>query len=303
LPTAPPSVPFRCWHQQPRSSAALLPWPEALHPQALCLHLNFTGQGFLGSSHSPSSSCAIPPQSLAWARGFKTASRPSTREKQECLTLVFPDRWLQQHLAGLHHEVTQPLRSLVSPAKRPAGLVTRPLSPRDQHWARSLMAPHLCEGARALLDSTRLTDFLLSELFLQHAADSSAPTPLSRAERIAMERVEKIQSNLLNQLDDPPDLEELAAAAGCSPHYLSRTFAQVTGVPLMLWIRRARIDRAASLIADGRCNVSEAALEVGYRSFSHFTRAFQIEKGVPPSKWVSHLARTQSPTKPANKKP
>ncbi len=55
---------------------------------------------------------------------------------------------------------------------------------------------------------------------------------------------------------------------------------------MSLWLRRQRIERAAALIASGRCNVSEAAVEVGYRSLSHFSRAFFEEKGVSPSKWL-----------------
>jgi AraC-like DNA-binding protein len=64
----------------------------------------------------------------------------------------------------------------------------------------------------------------------------------------------------------------------------------VEGLTLSNWLRRARIEKAATLIATGRCNVSEAALEVGYQSFSHFSRAFAEEKGVPPSQWVRRLS-------------
>jgi AraC-like DNA-binding protein len=33
-------------------------------------------------------------------------------------------------------------------------------------------------------------------------------------------------------------------------------------------------------------NASEAALEVGYRSLSHFSQAFRAEKGKSPSEWI-----------------
>jgi len=54
---------------------------------------------------------------------------------------------------------------------------------------------------------------------------------------------------------------------------------------LSQYLRKRRIERAADLIVTGRCNVSEAAIEVGYRSMSHFSKAFQKEKGCLPSKF------------------
>ena len=98
---------------------------------------------------------------------------------------------------------------------------------------------------------------------------------------------------LLEHLDAPPGLDELAVIAGCAASHLSRTFTQVEGLTLSNWLRRARIEKAANLIATGRCNVSEAALEVGYQSFSHFSRAFAEEKGVPPSQWVRRLSESR----------
>ena len=152
------------------------------------------------------------------------------------------------------------------------------------------MAPHLCEQARRLLEGARLTDFLVRELFTTGSQDDQM---VSRTERVAKERVERAKAEFLKHLDQTPSLEEVAAVAGCSPHYLSRTFTQVEGLPLVLWLRRVRVDHAAKLLATGQCNVSEAAMEVGYRSLSHFSRAFAEEKGVTPSKWVAHLELKQ----------
>ncbi len=285
--------PFRCWHVQQRSGLSTPEWPEALHPQSLCLHLNFQGEGRLHFKNG--SIQALFPQSLVWARGARAASRSGSRDLHECLTLVYPDAWLLSNLSELAPQLPDSLRTLILKPSRAAFFQGRSLTTEDLAWSRSLMLPPQCEAARELLDKTRLTDFLLREIF---ASPGQAPAPpaslLSRAERVARERVARVQELLLRQLDEAHDLDSLAAAAGCSPHYLSRTFTQVTGTPLMLWIRRARIERASELIATGRCNVSEAALEVGYRSFSHFSRAFHQEKGVSPSKWVTHLAKARA---------
>ena len=51
------------------------------------------------------------------------------------------------------------------------------------------------------------------------------------------------------------------------------------------YVRKLRIETAAELIVSGQCNVSEAAVEVGYQSLSHFSKAFQQVKGCLPSKY------------------
>ena len=282
--------PSRLWHTSHGPGVAS--WPEAAHPEALCLHLNFQGQAEL--TWKTGARETLRPQTLLWTRGVSEGLRLAGRERHECLTLIFPDLWLGQSLQETHEQVPQVLRRLILPPFKAQAHHSRALTPEDRTWAYSLMAPHLCEQARRLLDAARLTDFLVRELF-EPANGAEPAAAMSRTERVARERVEKAKAEMLRQLDETPPLEVLAAAAGCSPHYLSRTFAQVEGKPMTLWLRRARIEKAAELIASGRCNVSEAALEVGYRSFSHFSRAFAEEKGVQPSRWVAHLGTTQSP--------
>ncbi len=40
------------------------------------------------------------------------------------------------------------------------------------------------------------------------------------------------------------------------------------------YLRKLRMERAAELLRGGKHNVTEAALEVGYSSLSHFSQAF-----------------------------
>lgn len=287
---SPPSslLPAWVWHHSQRAAAGLSPWAEAESSTALCFHLNFHGEAVL--SLADGHQILVKPQTLIWCRGPVAASRTHTRDRHECLTLAFPDPWLTTYLEEIAPQIPFSLQSLVIPPGEAGLLPGRTLSGEDLAWARGLMMSCLSESVRRMLDTVRLADFLLIELFSPSPSASAAPALISRSERAVGDRVEKVKTEILNSLDENHSLESLALAAGCSPHYLSRTFSQATGVPLMLWIRRVRIDRAAELIASGRCNVSEAAVEVGYKSFSHFSRAFHQEKGVSPSKWVPHLA-------------
>src|SRR4030095_14759507 len=83
-------------------------------------------------------------------------------------------------------------------------------------------------------------------------------------------------------LQAPPSRENVGRQVGSSHFYLSRTFTRETGLTLSQWLRRARLERAAELLRLRKCNVTEAALEVGYSSLSHFSQAFHEMHGCCP---------------------
>ena len=49
------------------------------------------------------------------------------------------------------------------------------------------------------------------------------------------------------------------------------------------YVRQIRVERAAELLLEGRHNVTEAAMEVGYSSLSHFSKAFCTTIGCCPA--------------------
>lgn len=287
MPAAAPESPFRAWITVPERIEA--DWADATAADALVAHLNFWGDAEL--HWRDGSSTTISARTTCWLRASPAellmARRLASHDRHECLTLVFPDAWLRLILKGVTSQVGGAFEPLISGTSR---CVRRQLlTEEDEGWARGAMPPHLCAQARQLLDSARLTEFFIHSIFRSDTAHQAGPA-ISRTQRFAQERIQRVKDLVLAQIDAPPSLDELAATVGCNPSYLSRTFTQVEGSTLSQWLRRVRIDHAASLIATGRCNVSEAALEVGYQSFSHFSRAFAEEKGVPPSQWVRRLS-------------
>jgi AraC family transcriptional regulator len=79
-----------------------------------------------------------------------------------------------------------------------------------------------------------------------------------------------------------PSLSEIADACDASAFHLTRTFAGVTGVPLMRYVRRRRLTEAARLLAGGATDILTTALTCGYGSHEAFTRAFREEFGITP---------------------
>ncbi len=75
--------------------------------------------------------------------------------------------------------------------------------------------------------------------------------------------------------------DRVAAALYISPSHLSRIFKEYTGVTLQEYIVRCRVERAASLIRNGKRPI-DAAFECGFGSTSGFYRAFSAVTGKKP---------------------
>ena len=78
------------------------------------------------------------------------------------------------------------------------------------------------------------------------------------------------------------DLEATAAEAGMSAFHFLRLFARVVGVTPHQYLVRARLRRAARLLAQEGLSIAEVAYEVGFGDLSNFIRAFSRAAGLSP---------------------
>jgi len=143
--------------------------------------------------------------------------------------------------------------------------------------------PPVSGAARSFWFESQVKELIALVCF--HAEQKTEEFFCSRQKRLSLDRVSKTRKYLKLHLDESPDLNRIAAHVGCSSYYLSRTFSSVTGMTISQYLRRLRVERAAELLLSGRYSVSEVAVEVGYSSQSHFSKALQQEKGCLPSKY------------------
>lgn len=115
---------------------------------------------------------------------------------------------------------------------------------------------------------------------------------------ISHEKTEKIERHRLSeedykcvrrikaQIDEEPAKEYgneiLAKSVNMSVAKLAKCFSQVYGMPLHTYVIRRRLEYAALLLAEQKCNVSEAAAMAGYTNLSHFSNSFRKQYGVLP---------------------
>jgi AraC-like DNA-binding protein len=186
---------------------------------------------------------------------------------------------------ALREGLTKVLAGRRLEGERPFAL-SEPLASIDRGIAESVAKPPLAGVASQLWFRAKAIEFLSGWCYREPEATRGGGFFCSLQKRTVMERVEKAKAYLASHLDEPLELAALARVAGCSPSYLSRQFSAETGLTLSRYLRGLRVAKAADFLASGRMNISEAALEVGYQSLSHFARAFQEERGMTPSEFI-----------------
>ncbi len=99
-----------------------------------------------------------------------------------------------------------------------------------------------------------------------------------------IERVNLAIDHIVQNLDQPLNLESIAAVTYFSPHHFHRIFRAIVGETLTQFIKRLRLERALRLLAHGRPDsLADVAAQCGFSSLSDFSRSFKQRYGVPPS--------------------
>jgi AraC family transcriptional regulator len=96
-------------------------------------------------------------------------------------------------------------------------------------------------------------------------------------------RIERVVDHIAEHLDEPLDLERLAAVACFSPYHFHRIYRAVTGETAADTLRRLRLHHAAGELVQGMAPITAIARQAGYRSIAAFTRAFRAGYGIPPA--------------------
>lgn len=254
-----------------------------LHPgQLVCI---LQRSGHLTISSGIGSLTAFSGQGVLFLGPDRSSGASLTIEKAtDSVLLGFDRKIMEDTLHSVRPALAKDVQNLVfSPElKGPSDIQQLPQLIRDR-MIPDFRQPPVGGAAASFWFESRVREVIALCFF--HEAEPAENFFCSRQKRVARERIEATKRYISANLDQPFDLKATANVVGCSAHHLSRTFSEMEGLTIIQFLRRIRIQRAAELLSSGRYNVSEAALEVGYQSLSHFSKAFQQEKGVLPSRY------------------
>lgn len=153
-------------------------------------------------------------------------------------------------------------------------------------------APQMLAPFRCLLAATRAGDPLAAETATAELLASLFAGSLCRAAAGAMSgglaphKLRLVTDYIAAHLDQRIQLRDLARLAGLSDFHLQRSFRASTGVSPHRWILHRRIESAKIRLRAGQPLVA-VALDCGFDSHSHFSRAFKAATGTTPGQYRS----------------
>jgi AraC-like DNA-binding protein len=269
-------------------------WGRSFHPGTIEVCLNLEGEGRV--SLNKQEAVFVPLTGGFYQQGEQPLrALRMANQRHQFLTVELSFEFLQRHLSECVTSIHPLVRNVVA-GQEGNSAVTPParLTSRQQQLLSSLRDAPVLASAQPVWYQAKALEVAAEFFFV---ATGETELFCQRHQRLAAGRVEKVIALLRENLAGPPTLEEMGRVVGCSPFHLSRTFSTATGMTIPQYTRQLRLERAAELLRSGKFNVTEAALEVGYSSLSHFSQAFHETFGCCPGLYPLRTPAQKIPSK------
>lgn len=93
-----------------------------------------------------------------------------------------------------------------------------------------------------------------------------------------------VHDMIINNLEnDLPRLKDLALQMGTNEYKLKYGFKQMYGITVFRFLTQERLRQAKTLILHSQHSLKQIARMTGFKSITHFSRAFKEKYGLPPS--------------------
>lgn len=99
---------------------------------------------------------------------------------------------------------------------------------------------------------------------------------------VQVQAVQRMQEFIDSHLGEEITLADLASVSYFSPWHSYRLFCLHTGLSPASYIRKLRLSEASRRLKDKKCQVTDLAFELGFKSVDGFIRAFEHEYGISP---------------------
>ena len=100
--------------------------------------------------------------------------------------------------------------------------------------------------------------------------------------RLSNRRLKRVLDYIEGNLNHNISLADIASVAGLSVSHFKSQFRESVGVPTHQYLIRRRVERAKSLLGEGRMPISQIAFETGFAHQSHLARHMRRVLGLSP---------------------
>ena len=145
-------------------------------------------------------------------------------------------------------------------------------------WA--LKAEMECDYPCGRLYVDSLAVAAATRLLLRHSSVSREPRRLNG--RLSERKLRQVLAYIEDNLSQDISLRDIAAVAGLSVSHFKSLFRNSLGQPVHQYVIRRRVERAKTLLGEGKLPISQIAFETGFAHQSHLARHMRRVLGVTP---------------------
>jgi AraC family transcriptional activator of pyochelin receptor len=142
------------------------------------------------------------------------------------------------------------------------------------------------EPARHLVQEGLIMQILGNLLSPVNEEQSSCPYLKDHRQ---VQQIKQIKEFLLNHLNNPPTLTQIAKMFNINIQHLKTRFKSVYGMPVYGFILNAKLEQAHYLLYQHQYSVKEAASAVGYHNTSQFISAYKKKYHNTPKQYLKTL--------------
>jgi len=119
--------------------------------------------------------------------------------------------------------------------------------------------------------------------------DNEADDCVNLIDQRNVEKIKKAKQILLANINDVPNIEDLADEVFLPINVLKKGFRKMYGEPLYTFALNYKLELARKLLLSKVYNVKEVSYKIGYSAPTHFVVAFKKKFGITPKKYIQHL--------------
>jgi len=128
---------------------------------------------------------------------------------------------------------------------------------------------------------------LLSLYFNKNEDDAQGCPFLEDEDNV--EKIKKAKQIVINNMADPPSLQQIADEIVLSVPKLKEGFKHIYGDTVFNFLLDYKLEYARRLLLSKKHNISEISMQIGYSTASHFISAFKKKYGTTPKQYMMSL--------------
>ncbi len=128
--------------------------------------------------------------------------------------------------------------------------------------------------------------WIAAQLVTAHSSGIRRPDP--KVNGLTSSQLKKIAGFIEERLEEPLNIEDIAASVGLNPIHFARQFKRSTGKPPYQFVIEKRVERARELLA-ADMPIAQVAAAAGFSHQEHLTRVFGRQTGMTPGAYRRSL--------------